>query len=130
MVQIIIKDIKFYLNLFSSFHYHFFIETLHKSFEKVIQHANIPVLSVSHESNFQLKNILIVTDLSQEVPSELFALAKYFQQAGGVIHFVNVINKEVIKEQEVINKSWDLQGIMISKTMRSMCCLVKMKLMK
>jgi len=77
---------------------------LKNDIEKVIQHANIPVLSVSQESNFQLKNILIVTDLSQAVPGELFALAKYFQQAGGIIRFVNVINKEVIKEQEVINK--------------------------
>jgi len=72
--------------------------------EKVIRTAGIPVLSVSSFKTISFDNILIPTDLSQNIPVSLFTFCRYMEKRGSKIHFANFITTDLISTSEVRDK--------------------------
>jgi len=71
---------------------------------KMIQKADVPLMVVDHCEDFALRNIMIATDLSREIPFTSLKICQFFQNHGAKLHFVNVITTDLITESEVVEK--------------------------
>ena len=72
--------------------------------ENVIRRAPVPVLALSEPHSFQLKNVLISTDLSENIPEQLLTLCRSFQKTGAKVHLVNILESDLIGMEEVQQK--------------------------
>lgn len=79
-------------------------EVMGSNTEKTIRTAGIPVLSVSSYRKIYFDNILIPTDLSQNIPESLFTFCRYMEKHGSKIHFANFITTDLISKSEVRDK--------------------------
>lgn len=72
--------------------------------ENMIRKSGVPVLAVSDDQEVKFNNVMIATDLSQDVPKHLYEFCKKLSNYGTTIHLANVITDRSIAKEDVIYK--------------------------
>lgn len=75
--------------------------------QDLIQNTDIPLLNIGTEHSIDMSNILIVTDLSSEIPERLLQASRIFQHEGARLHLAHVCKKGQLEESEITDRLID-----------------------